>query len=264
MKSATTRWTRQVASVAVVAASLLAASAGQARAGRSPFGWVRGTEVVPERGVEIETWIFEENGVGKDDDDDTTPDETTVWWQTVVGITDSIELAIPIEFRHMQMGESAATTLYAAGVEGRWRLVSSDPVEAGPVAPVLRLGVHRLINARRKTRGEAGLALGIDMGERFHLGIDVGAIWVAGREAGRYESDFELTPSGGFSVRLVDQLRAGAEVYAELTLDGADKDWVAAGPNLAWTHGRFWLSGSMLIGIVDISAAPRVNWGVAF
>jgi hypothetical protein len=260
MRLATTRWARQVSRAVVVAASLLAASQGAARAGRSPFGWVRGTEVLPERGVEIETWIFEENGVGNDDEPDITPDETTVWWQTVIGITDRIELAIPIEFRHLQLGESDETLLYAAGVEGRWRFTTSDPVEAGPVAPVLRLGVHRLINARRKTRGEAGFALGIDLGERVHAGIDVGASWVWSRD----ESEFELTPAGGLSVRLVDELRAGAEVYAEVTLEGTDEDWVAAGPNLAWTHGRFWLSGSMLIGIREITAAPRVNWGVAF
>lgn len=257
--AATTRC-RRVARAVVVAASLLAASAGAARAGRSPFGWVRGTEVLPERGVEMETWIFEENGVGNDDEEDTTPDETTVWWQTVVGITDRIELAIPLEFRHQQLAQSDETLLYAAGVEGRWRFTTSDPVEAGPVAPVLRLGVHRLFNLRRKTRGEAGFALGIDLGERVHAGLDVGAIWIVDRD----ESEWEITPSGGFSVQLVDQLRAGGEVYAEVTLKGADKDWIAAGPNLAWTHGRFWLSGSMLIGIREISAAPRVNWGVAF
>ncbi len=59
MMSATTRWARQVAHAVVVAASLLAASQGTARAGRSPFGGVRATVVLPERGVEMQTWIFE-------------------------------------------------------------------------------------------------------------------------------------------------------------------------------------------------------------
>jgi hypothetical protein len=253
-------WTSRLA-LAFVMATALVAGAGVARAGRTPFGWVRATEVLPERGVELETWIFEENGVGNDDDPDTTPDETTLWWTTVVGITDRIEVALPVEFRHLQLGEAdGESLLYGFGLEGRWRLVSPDPVEAGPLAPVVRLGVHRLVNARRKTRAEAGATLGIDLGEYVHVAVDAGATWLVDRD----DSDLEVTPAAGVSVRIVDQLRVGGEAYGEFTVNGEENDWVAAGPNLAWTHGRFWVSGTVLIGILDITAAPRVNWGMAF
>jgi len=33
---------------------------------------------------------------------------------------------------------------------------------------------------------------------------------------------------------------------------------------MAYTHGRFWLSAAYGIGIVNIKAAPRILWGVAF
>ena len=43
----------------LIAASVLPRSA---HAGRSFYGWLYGTEVMPERGAEIQTWITEENG----------------------------------------------------------------------------------------------------------------------------------------------------------------------------------------------------------
>ncbi|HKE20181.1 MAG TPA: hypothetical protein VKB80_35145, partial [Kofleriaceae bacterium] len=254
------RWSSPIA-IATMAA-VLVGGAGAARAGRTPFGWGRATEVVPERGVELETWVFEKNGMkpkGDADGQERVPDETTLWWMTVIGLTDHIELAVPVELRHLQVGDTGGDTLlYAFGAEARARLVSPDPIEAGPFAPVLRLGVHRLVNARKKTRTEGGFALGIDMGPRVHAVLDVGATWIAGDG----ESDLSLTPAAGISIELVGQLRAGGEVYGELTLDGKEPEWLAAGPNLAWTHGRFWISGAMAIGIIDINAAPRINWGV--
>jgi len=266
--SSAPRWTSPIAvAVAVATAAVLATGARAADAGRTPFGWARATETLPERGVELETWIFEKNGVEADDGAGDAgadlPDETSVWWTTVVGITDQIEIAIPIEIRHLQAGASGGDTLlYAFGAEGRWRLVPADPVEAGPLAPAIRVGVHRLVNLRKRIRSEAGVALGIDLGARVHAGVDLGASWIAGDDDG--DSETELRPAAGVSVQIIDQLRAGAEAYAEIVVDGPDRKWVAAGPNLAWTHGRFWLSGSMLIGIIDINAAPRINWGVAF
>ena len=38
----------------------------------------------------------------------------------------------------------------------------------------------------------------------------------------------------------------------------------AVGPNLAWSHGRTWLSAAYGIGIYHIRDAPKLNWGIAF
>jgi hypothetical protein len=254
------RWTTRIATAA--AAATLAAGAGSAHAGRSHFGWVPATEVVPERGVELETWILERNGVGEDDEVDTTPDETSIWWTTVVGITDRVELAVPIEIKSLHgAGSGGATLLYGFGAEARWRLVSPDREEAGPVAPALRVGFHRLINQRDRVRASAGFGLGADVGERVHMAADVGAVSVMSED----DASFELRPAAGVSLRVLEQLRVGGEVYAELTLRGDDEgDWVAAGPNLAWTHGRFWITAAFPVGVIDIRAAPRINWAVAF
>jgi len=62
----------------------------------------------------------------------------------------------------------------------------------------------------------------------------------------------------------VGDLRVGAEVYSELSLDSKKESWVVVGPNAAWTQGRFWLSASFGIGVYQIETAPRVQWGIMF
>ncbi len=248
-----------------LAAALTSLAPAPVRAGRSPFAWVHATEVVPERSVELETWILEENGVAdsgqESDPAGDVPDLTALWWSTVLGITDRIEISLPIEIRHLQTGSTGGSTiLYGYGAELRWRLVSPDPVEAGRFAPQLRAGVHRLINARNRTRSDAGFALGVDLAPRVHAAADIGATWIAGSG----KPFFELTPAAGVGILVFDQLSVGAELIAEITLRGDETDWLAAGPSVAWTHGRFWIAAALPIGIIDIRTAPRVNWAVAF
>src|SRR4051812_8584949 len=49
--------------LAVLAAVLLS-HVTTAHAGRSHFGWLYGSDIIPERGVEVESWIVEENQKG--------------------------------------------------------------------------------------------------------------------------------------------------------------------------------------------------------
>jgi len=264
MVAATRSCIKAIAALAAAASVLAVAWPRAARAGRTHFGWVRATEVVPQRTVELETWILEKNGVADGDDGangEQTRDETAVWWTTIVGITDQVELSVPVQLRHFEVGDAEGQTLfYGFGAELRWRLVSSDPVEAGPVAPTLRAGVHRLVNQRSRTSADGGVALGLELG-RVHAALDVGATWTTG---GDEDSIVELTPAAGISVRVFGDLRMGAEAYGEATFGGPGADWVAVGPNMAWTHGRFWISAALPIGLVDVSTAPRINWAVAF
>jgi len=83
-------------------------------------------------------------------------------------------------------------------------------------------------------------------------------------ELGRGDSHFELRPGAGVSFALTDELRLGAEIYAELSSDSERESWAAAGPDLAWTHGRFWLAAAFGIGFYQIETAPRVVWGILF
>src|SRR5437763_1439258 len=71
-------------------------------------------------------------------------------------------------------------------------------------------------------------------------------------------------PLIGVTDQLELALPVGGEVYAELSLDDKEDSWVVAGPDLSWTHGRFWLTATFGIGVYNITAAPRFMWGIAF
>jgi hypothetical protein len=238
-----------------VATAVLLAPAS-AHAGLNHFGWLYDSEVNPEGTVELETWVYEEDGVG-----DAATDETSVWWAPTIGITDQVELALPVELLWIDPndGSPPRTTLSRFGAEIRWRLVSQDPVDAPPFAPLVRVAVKRMIDAREGARVEGDAVVGYDVG-RVHAAVDLGA----SIEIVDGEDVVEIYPAAGVSVAITEELRLGGEVFGEVVARNTDDNWLMAGPNLQWIKGRFWLSGAFGIGIVGIDWAPRVNWGVAF
>ena len=232
------------------------AAPGTASAGLTHYGWLNGTDVLPERGAEVQTWVAEENG---------TPGnahETALWWGAVVGITDRLELSLPVE---MVWADSDAAgpsfTAQRFGVEARYRFVSNDPVDAPPFAPLARVAVKRDIVERGDVRVEADLvASTVTESGSVHVLVDVGFAGDITRDA----HHFALLPGAGASFTVAGDLRLGAEVFSELSLDTKRDGWVAAGPNLGWTHGRFWLSAAFGIGLYNIDTAPKVVWGIMF
>jgi hypothetical protein len=224
-------------------------------AGRSFYGWLYGTEVMPERGVELQTWILEE------DSKYATNDQTSsIWWGPLIGITDQLELALPVELNWERSDvEKVSFTFKRFGIEARYRLVAQDPVEAPPLVPLVRLAVKRDVTQRDDVRVEADVVTSYEVGA-VHALVDLGFVG----DITPHTHHAEMRPGGGVSVQVTGELRVGAEAYAELSLDSLGESWAAVGPNVAWTHGRFWLSGAFGIGVYHINAAPRVMFGIAF
>jgi hypothetical protein len=227
-----------------------------ARAGRSFYGWLYGTEVMPERGVELQTWIFEEN-----DKYATKVKETSLWVGPVVGITDQLELSLPLEMEWTVSDTTPAPsfTLRRFGIEARYRLAPQDPVEATSLVPLVRVAVKRDVTQRDDVRLEADGVVSYDAG-RLNVLVDIGFI----SDVQSSNTHSELRPGAGLSIRAVGDLRIGAEVYSELSLDAGRESWALVGPDVSWTHGRFWVSGAFGIGIHHVKTAPRVMWGIAF
>lgn len=230
---------------------------GRADAGRTQYGWLFGTEVLPERGAEMITWIDEQN--------DRAPNgiHWTRWgWSGLIGVTDQLMLGLPIEFLWRENDMTAPSfTWQRFGIEARYRFVSQDPVDAPPFAPLGRIAVYRDILARDQVNVEADLVASTttESGSVMAL-VDVGFAANLGKD----EQHFEVRPGAGVSFRIAGDLRLGGEIYSELSLDDKKQSWVAAGPNVAWSHGRFWLSASFGIGVYQIETAPRVQWGIMF
>jgi hypothetical protein len=228
-----------------------------AEAGRSFFGWLHPTEVMPERQVELQTWISEENR----NEDDMNRSRSIWGVGPLIGITDQLELVLPLEvwWQKTPAMATGATALNNYGVEARYRMVTQDSEDAPAFAPMLRAAVRRSVTTRDTIRPELNVVVSYEAGSVF-VAADLGFA----ADLTRDDSHIELRPGLGVSVRAVGDLRFGAEAFAQISADDAGSTWAVIGPNMSWTHGRFWVSATYGIGIVDIKDAPRMQWGIAF
>src|SRR5262249_19525530 len=160
-------------------------------AGRRRFGWVFDTDVLAERSAEVEWWAWEHPRDVRAN--------TVLSVNGVVGITDNIEAALPIE---LWMGPNQAL-IAVYGLDLRFRLAPADPVKAGPVVPLIRLGVKRLAQPDG-VRGEGNLVLSVDMGPRVHAALDIGGFVESAPER------VYLSGGLGLSVKATDDLNIGA------------------------------------------------------
>lgn len=241
-------------SVSCLAALALLLGASTAHAGRTHFGWSYGTDIIPERGTELEWWILEENKEG-----DTNKDETAFWWGLLFAVTPHWELGISSEAQYEKSDvEEPHVRFTRWGGELRYRPQSPDPIDAGPIATKFRIGAKRLIEERAGFRGEIDAIASYTRG-RVHVAVDAGAVFIHTPDA----SEIEARPSGGVSVRVVHDLRLGAEAYAEIPLKGEDKAWMVVGPTVSLTSGRFWGALTYGVGLFGIRDAPRITFGAA-
>ena len=226
-------------------------------AGRDYYGWLYGTEVLPERSAELMSWVSEENDVR----DERHLSETRWWIGPLIGITDQLELALPVEAAwDRQDGKPVRNGLDRFGAELRYRLVTPDPVDAPALVPLVRLALNREVGTggRSEVNPQADAVVSYEDGI-IHVLADVGFYG----EFARDTHHIELRPGAGFSILVYGDLRIGGELHAEITMDDG-ASWAAAGPNMAWSHGRTWLSAAYEIGFYGIKDAPKLQWGIAF
>jgi hypothetical protein len=240
-----------------------------ASAGRTFYGWLYGTETLPERGAELMSWLQEENHQDLQIPDPMNPggtitthtDETRWWLGPLIGINDQLELALPVEIAwgKADMDMAGHTAFDKFGAELRYRFVTTDPVDAPPIVPLVRVAVMRSITERDVTNPQVDVVVSYQEGI-VHVLADLGGY----ADISPSSTHFELHPGAGVSILALGDLRFGAEIHAELSLDNKATSWAVAGPNFAWSHGRFWISGMYGIGFAGIRDAPRVQWGIAF
>jgi len=221
----------------------------EACAARRRFAWLLDTDTVPERTAEVEWWAWERSRAL----------DRTVYFtvEGVVGLTDTIELGFPLEVWMNQIGGTVAVY----GMEAKWRLFSADPAKAGPVVPLLRVGVLRFGQAD-SWRVEADAVVSVDLGGSLHLVGDAGGYY------DNFDSRYYFTGGAGVSVAVTDELSLGAEFYAEATIatKGQEERWVSLGPNATFTHGRFWVTAAIPFGLTREAPdfVPKIIWAVAF
>ena len=246
--------------VAFLGASVVALP--DAEAGRRPFIWVWDTEVLREREIEMEQWIWE---VDRD-----KKHAAWLWWAPVLGVTDRLELAIPLEgvtTWGAKPGATAAdpevwetsTRIARYGVELRWRLADNDPEDAGPFVPLLRVAVKRDLGPKLAWLLEGNVVASYDRGS-LHTAVDLGVFHSIGNAWG----GTWLSYAGGVTYGARDGLRIGGEVFGEVGISSGWNSFTMVGPDIAWTHGRTWLTFGCLIGVTEHAAnwMPRILWAI--
>jgi hypothetical protein len=231
-----------------------------AHAGRTFYGWLQDTQVMPERGAEIQTFISEENYQGPDG---TPKDHNTTWWLApTIGINDQLELALPIQFDwdHVD-GSLPHTNLLSYGAQIKYRFVTSDPVDAPDFVPAIRATVDRVVIGTRDHWVPEVDLIGSYQTGIVHAVVNAGVVGDVSPD----NQHFEGRGGAGVSIETVEDLRVGAELVVELSLDSdTSGSWIAIGPSISWSHGRTWLSANYGIGLYQIRDAPKLNWGIAF
>ena len=232
---------------------------GTASAGRSFFGWLQSSEIMPERGAEIGTFVSEENRLSQVDN----LRDTTWWIAPSIGITDQLELTLPVELAWDRADHGGPrSTLSEYGVDLKYRFVTADPVDTPAFVPAIRARVLRVVTGPRDVADARVDLIGTYEAGAVQAAINVG---VQGLISGGSQH-FQALPGLGVSIETVADLRFGAEVFGEIALDDGTGNytWLAIGPNMAWSHGRSWWSAAYGIGLLHVRDAPKLNWGIAF
>src|SRR5262249_11300086 len=152
----------------------------------------------PERTVDLEWWASEETG-----------SNAILTIATVVGITDTLELAVPVEISWFP--RTNETNFSSYGLEMRWRLASADPAKAGPIVPFLRLAARREIQIDGASL-EAEVAGTIDLTPDLRVVADAGI-------TGLTRIDEVYSTGGvGLSYAVTQDLKIGVEVYGWVTV----------------------------------------------
>lgn len=209
---------------------------------------------MPERSVELQTWVSEQNRI-----EEAANGSRSIWGVApFIGITDQLELALPLEVWWDGVPQMPGITqLTNYGVEARYRFVTQ--VSDAPFVPLVRVTVHRYTALRDTVRPAVEFVGSYENGRVLVSGdVAFGAMLT------HDEQQYVALPAAGVSVLTVDELRLGAEVFAQLGIDDSAPTWAAAGPNLSWTHGRFWVSAAYGVGLTGVKNAPRMQWGIAF
>lgn len=222
-----------------------------ANAGRTSFGWFEGTEVVAERAVELQARITERNDLG-----DTRIRDTTLWLGPQIGVVEGLELTLPVELvwsSGVGIEQDFALRRYAADL--RYRFTE----RTAALGPVAKLSVTRDVIRRDVIHAELDAAVSYTRGRVYAAG----SLGVVG-DVNRGGLRLTFRPAAAASFSLTDEVRAGAELHAELEKDSGATSWIVAGPSLGWSHDRFWLAATYAIGLRNIDSAPRIVWAIAF
>jgi hypothetical protein len=243
----------------VVAAAFSAAWIGcapEAHAGPRPYAFTQGIDTLPPDELELESWFGATAA--------RAGGTSWEWWLgPVVGLTDHLEAGL---FAIFAQGAAAHDAIvlsslrlqlsYALADKGAWPIDVRVRGELGqPVAADEGYSLWLLAIVARDV-GPVNITLNAGTWVRFDE-LEEGA---SARETVGY-----FVYGLAASLAVAGGLRLGGELFGEGQLGGTEHEH-CVGPSAAFGRGRFWLSGSLGLGIDDESPSRRgrLVLGLAF
>lgn len=222
-----------------------------ARAGRTSYGWLPETDTVAASAFELGTSIYERDDLGPSHER-----ASALLLTQAVGLTPNLELAIPVELVTRTADDAAPGSGIARyGAELRWRFLRRVP----ELRPLARFALYRDVAIQTQVRALVEPAVSYEWG-RLQVEGAAGLVM----DVNFAHAHTELRPGAGANLRVKGELRVGVEIYAQLSSDATATTWLVGGPGLAWARGTFWLSAVAGVGIVGLTAAPRLNLGYSW
>lgn len=236
-----------------------------AQAGQRAFTWAYDTEIVPEGEVELETWLWARSR------SPASPTRTArywIWWGPVFGLTDHLELNLPLQIVSWAAPYGQQTQLESFEADLRYRLkprTSQDPLQG-----LFRVAYHQPTGFPEPPRVDVNAVGSYDFDSGLHLVLDVGAqVGLSPLTAAGGDLTTLLTYDLGIAYPVSDEIKVSVENFAELpvlNLGGEAHEFV--GPAFEWTRGRFWLTFGVLVGLTPVlketpHVMPRLLWAVA-
>jgi len=255
---------RLILAILTLASALASAPA---EAGRRAFLFAYDSEIVPEGDVELEQWWWSESRIQAGGDRATARAALYwIWWAPVIGLTNHLELALPIQI----IAGANNTTLQTFSADLYYRFFSRE--KEGGFQPLIRASIHQAISARSApSSGEVNLVLAYGKPSELHIAVNAGVTFslpwpenlprpATGSFGGGVS--YPLSPGGEF--------RLSAEVLAEVqdpSMPLAFPRYFAGGA-VSWTRGRIWITAGTMVGLTGLSSAsppfiPRLLWAVA-
>lgn len=248
-----------------------------AEAGRRAFIWTWDTEALNKGDVEIEQWLWAKTLTG--------PERKNhvgwLWFSPIYGLFDHVEIAMPWEV--VVDTRTGSTRLTNFTFEGRFRLYdpqAEDQLFRFLIRAYYQQNFAHPDNANFGNKPFAGIDAVMSIGDPAgtHGTINVGGMADLGFGARHL---FRQTATAGFTYKLSDEFRIGAEYLHELHFGDAplvktivgtganavvkDNHHFFLGPNVGFSRGRIWATVGVLIGLTDTTPLmmPRLMFAIA-
>ena len=243
-------------------AALILFLGAPARAARTFHLFLDESQLVPENGIELETWVWAYGRIPNRID---RPASMWVWWAPAISVSNHFEFEIPLQV----VAIPEDTYLHSLGLVARYRIFPREDDEGWQ--PLIRVGYfHPLDPAAGPPAGEVDLVLTIGGPQSIRYTLNVGVHLGLPFLQETSPQSFSVLGRGGAGVSfpLGKEWRVAGEFFGQLPIHGdtrPSKAQMYLGPSLAWTRGPFWITFGSLFGLTGDSSRyyPRVLWGIA-